>query len=268
MTVVIMQPLHKGYRRRLYKTDFEEKDWAFYIPLLSLKDRGNKRLRRCTKRRGARVVESGGLENRCALIRTEGSNPSLSAVKKQSSHQGEVAFWLLGGMRTRQRVRTAAYAAMIDLLVNPVGARSGSFESIPPSPQKEKPQQNTGAFFVSIRPHLQRGGMRTRQRVRTMAEPLRQHAIALLPRPCQGEMRSIESIPPSPQKEKPQQNTGAFFVSIRPHLQRGGMRTRQRVRTMAEPLRQHAIALLPRPCQGEMRSIESIPPSPQKEKPQ
>ena len=29
--------------------------------------------------RGARVVEWGGLENRCALIRTEGSNPSLSA---------------------------------------------------------------------------------------------------------------------------------------------------------------------------------------------
>ena len=30
-------------------------------------------------RRGAEVVERGGLENRCAFIDTEGSNPSLSA---------------------------------------------------------------------------------------------------------------------------------------------------------------------------------------------
>ena len=31
-------------------------------------------------RRGGRVVECGGLENRCAGNRTEGSNPSLSAT--------------------------------------------------------------------------------------------------------------------------------------------------------------------------------------------
>ncbi len=31
-------------------------------------------------RRGAGVVERGGLENRCALTSTEGSNPSLSAI--------------------------------------------------------------------------------------------------------------------------------------------------------------------------------------------
>lgn len=30
-------------------------------------------------RRNAGVVERGGLENRCALTRTEGSNPSFSA---------------------------------------------------------------------------------------------------------------------------------------------------------------------------------------------
>jgi hypothetical protein len=30
-------------------------------------------------RRGARVVEWGGLENRCVRKHTEGSNPSLSA---------------------------------------------------------------------------------------------------------------------------------------------------------------------------------------------
>ena len=30
-------------------------------------------------RRGAGVVERGGLENRCAFMGTEGSNPSLSA---------------------------------------------------------------------------------------------------------------------------------------------------------------------------------------------
>ena len=31
-------------------------------------------------RRGAGVVERGGLENRCTLAGTEGSNPSLSAI--------------------------------------------------------------------------------------------------------------------------------------------------------------------------------------------
>src|SRR5690606_27014725 len=31
-------------------------------------------------RRGAGAVERGGLENRCARKRTEGSNPSLSAI--------------------------------------------------------------------------------------------------------------------------------------------------------------------------------------------
>ena len=32
-------------------------------------------------RRGARVAESGGLENRCILTGTVGSNPTLSARK-------------------------------------------------------------------------------------------------------------------------------------------------------------------------------------------
>ena len=33
-----------------------------------------------TPRRGAGVVERGGLENRCARKRTQGSNPCLSAI--------------------------------------------------------------------------------------------------------------------------------------------------------------------------------------------
>jgi hypothetical protein len=33
------------------------------------------------KRRGARVVESAGLENRCTLTGTVGSNPTLSATE-------------------------------------------------------------------------------------------------------------------------------------------------------------------------------------------
>ncbi len=37
-------------------------------------------------RRGARVVESGGLENRCTRKGTVGSNPTLSAIKR---------FWIL-----------------------------------------------------------------------------------------------------------------------------------------------------------------------------
>ena len=35
-----------------------------------------------SNRRGAGVVERGGLENRCAFTGTEGSNPSLSAMKE------------------------------------------------------------------------------------------------------------------------------------------------------------------------------------------
>ena len=38
------------------------------------------KMRVCPTRRGARVVESGGLENRCALTGTVGSNPTLSAM--------------------------------------------------------------------------------------------------------------------------------------------------------------------------------------------
>ena len=37
----------------------------------------------CHLRRGAGAVERGGLENRCALTGTEGSNPSLSATHPQ-----------------------------------------------------------------------------------------------------------------------------------------------------------------------------------------
>ena len=36
-------------------------------------------------RRGGRVVECGGLENRCGGDSTGGSNPPLSAIKKTSS---------------------------------------------------------------------------------------------------------------------------------------------------------------------------------------
>ncbi len=41
-------------------------------------------------RRGARVAESGGLENRCTLTGTVGSNPTLSAsyFKSQASDFG------------------------------------------------------------------------------------------------------------------------------------------------------------------------------------
>src|SRR5207248_7274648 len=37
------------------------------------------------RRRGARVVDRDGLENRCTGNRTEGSNPSLSAKPRHSS---------------------------------------------------------------------------------------------------------------------------------------------------------------------------------------
>ena len=36
-------------------------------------------------RRGARVVDWDGLENRCALAGTVGSNPTLSAIKLQKA---------------------------------------------------------------------------------------------------------------------------------------------------------------------------------------
>jgi hypothetical protein len=42
-------------------------------------------------RRGARVAESGGLENRCALTGTVGSNPTLSVSGLFMIIYGEVA---------------------------------------------------------------------------------------------------------------------------------------------------------------------------------
>ena len=43
-----------------------------------------------TIRRNGRVVECGGLENRCTLARTGGSNPSFSADKNTTAPQGAV----------------------------------------------------------------------------------------------------------------------------------------------------------------------------------
>ena len=40
-------------------------------------------------RRGAGVVERGGLENRCALTRTVGSNPTLSAICRPLCNTGD-----------------------------------------------------------------------------------------------------------------------------------------------------------------------------------
>src|SRR5262249_18619820 len=38
--------------------------------------------------RGARVAESGGLENRCTLTGTVGSNPTLSASEERQENKG------------------------------------------------------------------------------------------------------------------------------------------------------------------------------------
>ncbi len=43
------------------------------------------------QRRDARVVDWGGLENRCLLARTGGSNPSLSAEAMNASRAKGVA---------------------------------------------------------------------------------------------------------------------------------------------------------------------------------
>ena len=53
-------------------------------------------------RRGARVVESGGLENRCASNRTVGSNPTLSAGKSDS-HNNEGRFFHFEGWDEKPR---------------------------------------------------------------------------------------------------------------------------------------------------------------------
>ena len=42
------------------------------------------------RRRGGRAVDCGGLENRCAGNRTEGSNPSLSATLRSIRDQEPV----------------------------------------------------------------------------------------------------------------------------------------------------------------------------------
>src|SRR5437870_11515320 len=44
-------------------------------------------------RRGARAVESGGLENRCTRKGTVGSNPTLSARERRSEIRGQKSEW-------------------------------------------------------------------------------------------------------------------------------------------------------------------------------
>ena len=98
------------------------------------------------------MVESGGLENRCALIRTVGSNPTLSARSKSPRFMRGFLLWCCGGFEPKQKVRTATQVAMIDLQVNPVRGETHSVSSIPPSPQKGKPPKYRKLFcFLSIK---------------------------------------------------------------------------------------------------------------------
>ncbi len=47
-------------------------------------------------RRDAGAVDRGGLENRCALTGTQGSNPCLSAIEKEAvSKIGAASFYVL-----------------------------------------------------------------------------------------------------------------------------------------------------------------------------
>ncbi len=41
------------------------------------------------------MVERGGLENRCALTRTQGSNPCLSAKQKRADQGKQSAFFMV-----------------------------------------------------------------------------------------------------------------------------------------------------------------------------
>ncbi len=73
---------------------------------------------RCTRKDG-RVVECGGLENRCPLLRTGGSNPPLSAKQKSPpkglfcfEEPGKLACQRLG--KTKKKVSEANGAFLFD----------------------------------------------------------------------------------------------------------------------------------------------------------
>ena len=61
--------------------------------------------------RDAGVVDRGGLENRCTLAGTQGSNPCLSAIKAAS--QRLAAFILFYGLSVEKRVQLMAIRPLL-----------------------------------------------------------------------------------------------------------------------------------------------------------
>gem|GEM_PF-4017806 len=90
--------IHRGFFRfpfcRAGLKEFPKRFRIFLYshPMLkNIRSGGKKSVSFCnTTRRGARVVESGGLENRCARKCTVGSNPTLSAENRKPSLQAGV----------------------------------------------------------------------------------------------------------------------------------------------------------------------------------
>ncbi len=82
------------------------------------------------------MAEGARLESVCGFIPTEGSNPSLSARRRQGP-VAPVFVWETGGVDEPSRVRQIGRIADLDAgatRLRPQGERQGWRESIPPSP--------------------------------------------------------------------------------------------------------------------------------------
>ena len=88
-------------------------------------------------RRGAGAVERGGLENRCAFTGTEGSNPSLSAIR-------------------RCRRSAAATNGLAGGAEEPSGSEAGAAQGAAETGERSEPNPPRPSRFQENRPSLRR----------------------------------------------------------------------------------------------------------------
>ena len=101
------------------------------------------------------MVESGGLENRCALIRTEGSNPSLSAQSRNPRFMRGFLLCCKAGISTRAEGSTHANrhedGEQCESAPDAIGGKRS--ESILPFLHNKENLQYVGVFFVYSKKH-------------------------------------------------------------------------------------------------------------------
>ena len=116
---------------------------------------------RCVLRRGDRVVEGTGLENRRASNGTEGSNPSLSAIKRIEHLLN--SFYVEAKTRARGALQSSAYrgfGGMSERKESTAGfffsKRTEERSDIPPSPPVKKLSICSTFYCLGFEPEMNR----------------------------------------------------------------------------------------------------------------